>query len=234
MLKFTPLTQGLLAILYECLTGREGKWLSVPSISEGFPVLVSDDYVRTALDELLRKQWAEYDADRDAIAISVRGINYAEKQLEKEDSLIAEYHRLGIDDFFLNYGGDPRDTEKAASFESATIKSNKDADLDADAWEPLPLDRDSDSFKQALEASEEAEKIIREDNGFAANYPELRENILWSVGSAINRMREGLITFVQMKTMLIGAFEKVANLFAEGLLKEAAKKAAEKLWVLIS
>ena len=111
-------------------------------------------------------------------------------------------------------------------------RENQSPDGVDDSWEPLPFERDSEEFKDALRSVEDAEKIIREDNGFSTTYPEIRDNIVWTVGSAVNRLREGLITAGQLKSMLIAPFRKVSSLFAEGLLKEACERAVEKLLAL--
>ena len=126
MLKFTPLTHGLLGVLHDILVRGKGKWVGFPSIAENFPVEISDDYVRTSLDELQRRQWADYNSDKDAISISIRGINYVEKQLDKEGSLLAEFSELRYD-FFEKHGGIPRNKHEDSTFVSEGVSNSSSA-----------------------------------------------------------------------------------------------------------
>lgn len=150
--------------------------------------------------------------DRDT-PLSKIGTYGSQWRLSALRSIFAE-EEVANEDYSNEYGGDPLAPEQ-------------------DEWNPLPIDRDSPEFVDALEASEEAEKIIREDNGFAATHPEIRDSIVWMVGGAVNRLREGTITIGQVKSMLVSPFRKVSSLFAEGLLKEACERAIDKLIALL-
>ena len=101
----------------------------------------------------------------------------------------------------------------------------------SDNWEPLPIDRDSKEFVEALGASEEAEKVIREDNGFATSHPEIRDHVVWSLGAGLNALKEGLMTTEQVRSLLIAPLNKVASMFAEGLIRGAANAAVKALLV---
>jgi hypothetical protein len=94
-----------------------------------------------------------------------------------------------------------------------------------DEWGPLPIDRSSEMYTEAVEASEEAEKIIREDNGFASSLPEVRNHVVWSLGAGVNALKEGLISKEQVDSLLITPLKWITTKFAEGLMKIAANKA---------
>lgn len=176
-----------------------------------------------AIDDLQGKRFMQISVDHmhnQIFALNRNGYEYAQTRLSMPGSAM---HECSID---LNWilGEEALGDDTFVDEEVTQSPENKNDD-----WEPLPLERESDVYQEALVASEEAEKTIREDNGFAANYPEIRDSIVWAVGSAINQMREGLITVGQVRTMLIAPFQKVASLFSEGLLKEASERAIEKL-----
>ncbi|HJN24563.1 MAG TPA: hypothetical protein QGG18_02515, partial [Rhodospirillales bacterium] len=89
-----------------------------------------------------------------------------------------------------------------------TLSKNEKFNITSgDEWQPLPIDRDNEAFSEALDASD----------------------VVWSIGTGVNALREGLISVQQVKALLIAPFNRVASMFAEGIIREAAKKATEKL-----
>tara|TARA_R110000787_G_scaffold285173_2_gene400117 strand:+ start:77029 stop:77721 length:693 start_codon:yes stop_codon:yes gene_type:complete len=210
----------------EATTGG-GKSLTGAEILERLPDQTSTQrIIKFAIDELKSRRHVESDILRGELvyALTRSGFDYVKYRLSLTGTAIKNFSEN--EEWILS---EEQQRDDAPVVENELfIEESSD-----DTWEPLPVERDSKKFVDALVASEEAERALREDNGFAANYPEIRDSVVWSVGSAINQMREGLITSGQVKSMLIAPFQKVASLFSEGLLKEACERAIEKLVALL-
>lgn len=104
------------------------------------------------------------------------------------------------------------------------VVSSSDSDT-RDKWEPLPIDRSSPEYSEAVSKTDEALQVIEGDNGFASSLPEMRDHVVWSLGAGVNALKEGLLTKEQVDSLLICPLKWVATKFAEGLMKIAANKA---------
>lgn len=205
--------------LYECLVSDASEHLGVNEIVELSGAKLSKNLLKRGLEELAGSGYVRNDIDlydenigNGSWTLLAKGINHAER-LKRDGVSLDVFQSINDDDMV---------------YPEPVIEEIRQEEL----WEPLPVDRVSAEFIDALKTSEHAEKVIREDNGFAATHPEIRDSIVWTLGAAVNRLREGLITAGQIKSMLIAPFRKVSSLFTEGLLKEACERAVEKLLAL--
>lgn len=116
--------------------------------------------------------------------------------------------------------------EKSAE-PTATGFDDKSAQSDGlgDSWEPLPIDRNTTDYELAVASCEKAEKVIREDNGFAASEPETRDHVVWALSAGINALREGLITKQQVVSLLLSPLKFVSSHFTQGVIHEVARNA---------
>jgi hypothetical protein len=109
------------------------------------------------------------------------------------------------------------------------IFRTEDEQAEEAVWAPLPIDRQSEEYKGAVEAIEEAYETIRADNGLAAQFPEQRAGILASIEAGIEVLKSKMPSAQQLRGMLIVPLQWVSATFAKTVIGEVAKKAAEKL-----
>jgi hypothetical protein len=62
----------------------------------------------------------------------------------------------------------------------STVDKNDGSTTDNE-WEPLPIDRETPEYEEAVEATEEAAQVVEQDNGYPANEPEERNQIVDSL-----------------------------------------------------
>jgi hypothetical protein len=83
-----------------------------------------------------------------------------------------------------------------------------------DRWEPLALDREDESFEEAVSELQETIRQVAADNGFAAEYPSERDNLVIHAQATLASAREGKVTRLQVKQHLIAAGRWLADKFS--------------------
>jgi hypothetical protein len=99
----------------------------------------------------------------------------------------------------------------------------------SDDWEPLPIDRTSVEYKEAVEASEAALREIETSNGYAASAPEERNSIVETIKGNIAALKFGFPSRRSILEGLLRPFQFISKKFAEASIGEAAKIAVVKL-----
>jgi hypothetical protein len=99
----------------------------------------------------------------------------------------------------------------------------------SDDWEPLPIDRTSVGYKEAVEASEAALHEIEASNGYAATEPEERNGIVETIKGNIAALKSGFPSKRSIVEGLLHPFQFISKKFAEASIGEAAKIAVVKL-----
>ena len=61
-----------------------------------------------------------------------------------------------------------------------------------DEWEPLKIDRETPHYRHAVVTIEDVIETVTGDNGYAANEPEERNHILWSLNEGLAALKEAL------------------------------------------
>ncbi len=102
-----------------------------------------------------------------------------------------------------------------------------------DEWEPLPIEYSSEAAKEAMEAVEKTIEAVRSDNGYTANYPEERDNILWALSAGVVALREVSLTRMFYESNLIRPLRKLIERFKDAVVGELAKLSVSKLisWI---
>lgn len=103
------------------------------------------------------------------------------------------------------------------------------ANREDDQWQPLRIDRTSHEYSEATGVLERAVSVIESDNGYAANEPEERDQIVWSLKEGLKAIQEKLPSRAQMIALVVQPLKFMAKKFAETAMGEAAKAAIPKL-----
>jgi hypothetical protein len=156
--------------------------------------------------------------------ITQEGYVYVRYRLSLSDSAISQY---SSDANWLSRDEQPSDDapEVKENYEEPVALKNKDDDI----WEPLPVDREVQEFKEADEAVEIALSEIEGNNGYAESEPKERNHIVFSIREGLRQMREGLPSRAQVVANLIEPLKKIAKKFSDAAMGIAAKASVEKL-----
>jgi hypothetical protein len=228
--RLIPLSRIILAKLYEQHVNDEPKdRFSVDDVTKLFSVPVSKNLVASALarlyedskysEKLVIRRGSKTSAEQGYV-IGDYGIQVVEKALLQKVSDIA---------YFMANGDEVID--EIAGLDGHFFTPGER--FDKDDWVPLPIDREATEYLEAVESLEAAIETIRADNGFAAHYPEEREEILSSLNEGLEWLRNKVPTRAQIKSALIAPLNWVAVTFGDAVTGEIAKKAAQKLVDLI-
>lgn len=99
----------------------------------------------------------------------------------------------------------------------------------AETWMPLPIDRESLAFSEMESSVVEAIDAIEKDNGFAVHFPEERAGILQTMKDGLDWIASKSPTRAQVRFGLLAPLTWIITRFGDGLVVEAAKKAAAKI-----
>jgi len=193
---------------------ESGGPVSYDELQALFQVSVTSTFLKIAMERISEREHADLNLGRPKpIEIRGIGIEYVQKQMSDPKSHIAQLQSTG--DEWLD--SDLQDIEE---------NENEDSDSESEkSWEPLPIDRNSPEYTEAVSKTEDALAVIEGDNGFATSFPEMRDHVVWSLGAGVNALKEGLVTQKQVDSLLITPLKWIATKFAEGLMKVAANKA---------
>jgi hypothetical protein len=166
--KFEPFKTAVLFRLYEAATGSKSSIFKADKVVEMFNFPVGVGYVSQALEALNQENLVNEGGGYSSITED--GILLIRNYLEDRDSFIFKYFSLG-DDWLLN---------SHAVGSPSTVDKNDGSTTDNE-WEPLPIDRETPEYEEAVEATEEAAQVVEQDNGYPANEPEERNQIVDSL-----------------------------------------------------
>jgi hypothetical protein len=102
-------------------------------------------------------------------------------------------------------------------------------DTGEDRWEPLPLDRSTNEYTLAVDATAHAIKEIEQSNGYSASAHQERNAILGTVKAAFESLKDGWITGNMVKYGLFLPLKYVAEKFSTAAIGEWAKIAVAAL-----
>ena len=147
--------------------------------------------------------------------ITIDGIRYIEQQLKEPESRLNGL----IDD-----SGPNEDSDR--------LEENA-SEQEPDEWKPLKIDREASEYVDAITATEQALKAIEGDNGYAANEPQERDQIVWSIRQGLEALKERVPSRAQIRSLLSSSLKFIATKFASTVIGEAAKVAltAIKVWL---
>ena len=94
-----------------------------------------------------------------------------------------------------------------------------------DYWEPLPIERDSIDYQEAVAQLENVLEVVRSNNGYAETEPEEREQMVWSLETGLEALQEPNSTLDSIKSLLLKPLNYLSKKFADASIGEAAKLA---------
>lgn len=176
----------------------EGEIFSVIS-NLGAPALLASIVERLLGREMIRQMAADFDIE---YRIVPQAFIHVDQQLEDMDSIIYRH---------------------AMSQVMPQIEQEG-----TDAWSPLPIDRETEEFQDVVEAVEKAVQSVEQDNGYAANEPDERNQVVESLKTGLQWIKEGFPSLAQIRSTVEGPLKFLASKFSGAAMGEAAKVAVAK------
>lgn len=171
---------------------------------------VSRLFAKRAIDNLLERELIEIvDPADGTYALLAEGILYVEKQMHEPMSCINLY-----------------EADKAKDARITPLPPEND---EPDEWEPLPVDRETTEYNEAIAALSEAIDVIAGNNGYAETEPVERNHIVESLKQGQKIITDLCPSRAQVQAMVIQHLSYLARKFAESTLGEVAKAAAIKI-----
>jgi hypothetical protein len=105
---------------------------------------------------------------------------------------------------------------------------------ETDMWAPLPIDRQSPLYEEALSASESALQTIEGNNGYATAEPDERNGIVLVMRGTIEAIKTGAPSKAAVLHGLLVPLRFIAKKFAESAMGEVAKIGVAKVieWLI--
>jgi len=116
-----------------------------------------------------------------------------------------------------------RDTEAPVQHDA---QENPDSE---GKWEPLPLERDTPAYEDAIQAIENVVDRVKGDNGYAATQPDEHRSIVWSLEAGLDAIKNTLPTRSQVRELLLRPLKFLVAKFASAAIGELARRAAQAL-----
>lgn len=216
--RFGVLIDVVLYKLYVETVSGDSSWFDHGDIGKLFDGSASKGYVAKCLDALAGKQLVE--ASVGGYSITEDGILYVEKHLEDRESVVFNYKNHG-DPWLEKQSVGPRDEDEPAN--SSVI------DLQEDEWQPLPIDRESPDYEEAIGTLDEAIGVVAGNNGYAESEPDERDNIVEMLRQGQTAITERQPSRAQIIALVLQPLNFLARKFSESAIGEIAKIAAVKI-----
>ncbi len=111
---------------------------------------------------------------------------------------------------------------RASDFQLTATDDSEARTADAE-WEPLPVERPDRELDHLIEAAEQASEQVRSDNGFAANHPVEREEILHRIGAGLNYLRTAeVFTYTSIQIYVVWPALRLLSRFPTSTIIGAA------------
>lgn len=109
------------------------------------------------------------------------------------------------------------------------------AEVERDEWRPLPIDRSHPSYAQVISGMKTIVEETRADNGYAANFPEERNEILENLETGIRDLEEQhSVTRHFIYSKIVIPLNRLSKIFAVASIGALAKKTVEFVLKLFS
>jgi hypothetical protein len=187
-----------------------------------------DGFVSRQTDDVRRKRYYRIRAD---------GIRFVENQLGIDDSDLCllngrgegpwlDHAKVGnVSELRLNPG--PKLLEESLPVDADELRPDE-------VWEPLPLDRQSTEYLNAVENAEKALEVVRGNNGYRTAEPEEHARVTASLETGLDWLKNRVPSRGVIIAFLWAPLGHLANKFSDSLIGEVAKIAAKAVWDLVS
>ena len=216
--KFGVLKDVVLYKLYLETVSGESSWFGHGDIGKLYDGSASKGYVIKCLDALAGNSLVE--ASAGGYSITEGGILYVEKHLEDRESVVFNYGNHG-DPWLEKQSVGPRDEDEPANSSNINLRH--------DEWEPLPIDRESPDYEEAIGTLDEAIGVVAGNNGYAESDPDERNNIVMSLRQGQTAITERQPSKAQITALVLQPLNFLARKFSESAIGEIAKVAAVKI-----
>jgi hypothetical protein len=98
-----------------------------------------------------------------------------------------------------------------------------------DEWSPLPLERETQASKDAIQSVETLLERVRGDNGFAVSEPEKHKSIVCSLETGLNALKNTLPTKEQLRALVVAPIKWLGARFVRAEIAELANQALQAL-----
>jgi hypothetical protein len=158
----------------------------------------------------------------------------------RSDDFFENWHALQQDEDSVFYkhavAGDGGDTWIGSALDTinkqlseAEPESEGSEEISADEWEPLAIDRDSESFRSAMEATEKAIETIEQNNGYATSAPEERDGIVNTLRGTLDALKHGRPSRGAVMEGMLSPLKYISKKFSDSVMGEIAKVAVTAL-----
>jgi hypothetical protein len=106
--------------------------------------------------------------------------------------------------------------------------------VSSDTWEPLKNESNASQKEEVISAIEDVVRQVEADNGFAANQPEARNSLIYSLKVGVKMLKEHTPSREQITANILKPLKYIGDLFAKHSIGELAKKTTEKLLLWLS
>ena len=193
-------------------------WFGYGEATKLFSGKVSEGYVSKSLDSLVNRELVE--AGSGGYSITGQGISHVEQSLEDKESTVFKYNKYG--DAWL-------DKQSVGARNEGDTANLSDAETEEDEWEPLPIDRESQDYKEAIGTLDEAIDVVAGNNGYAESEPDERNNIVESLRQGQTAIKERQPSKAQINALVLQPLNYLVRKFSESTIGEIAKVAAVKI-----
>lgn len=218
--KLVPLSQAAMYEMYIGLVKGGYRGFSAVDLAKILDDKVSAEYAQRALELVFDGGFIAVSFQVDINArhqLNRKGIQEVETRLGDLEHFISKYAQYGKSLLF-DIGIDIPDANAESPLEGLG------------SWQPLPIDRNSLNFKEAIAAIEEAIKEVAQSNGYAASEPEERDSILATLKTGLEALKQEGTIKSSLELLLMRPLKFLKAKFPEAALGVAAQKAIE--WLL--
>jgi hypothetical protein len=105
--------------------------------------------------------------------------------------------------------------------------------VESDSWEPLPIDRKSPQFSEALESIDKLIAEVRENNGLAVEFADKKDGLLSTLKAGYEALKTGIITSTTVEVLILKPTRWIMTNITVGVLQEAGKHVLDSIRALI-
>jgi hypothetical protein len=223
MIRFDTLGNLIVYVLYKILVYGDGAGRDDDQLAaDFFKNRVSKYYIARATSSLIRNGLLASEFDEEVqegyMSVTDKGIRHIEQLLDDGYAYFKVWDERGVDGFVP----DPVDTK--------TSREKLITNSPEEKWEPLPIERNSQDYQEALRAVEAAIAEVGQSNGYAIEHHEERDSILSTLKLGLEALKSESAVGSVVNALLVKPLKYLVAKFPEAAIGAAAGKALE--WVL--
>jgi hypothetical protein len=197
-------------------------------------------FLRICIHDFIENGWVDPVSDEFA-SLFIRKNSHLEKALNSDKKLLGLYEKYDslaqskedwmrsaissiADEFLID-----ELTQHVTQSNGSDSNANTAGPMEADTWEPLPIDRADSAYGDAIKKTERALEVLEQDNGYAATSPEEKAGIVETIRGNLKALKEGFPSKRSIMEGLIKPLKFIAKKFGENFVGAAASAAIKAL-----